>query len=664
MRMNFNLTTAMKKIFYAIVLATATFVGCQNVDDVNVGNKESVDFSVVASLEGEISRSIISENEDGTYTPAWVEDDKLEFGLVENCGNGVINIANAKSMSIGDDGKATFGFSLNAYEGNEFSYVACSPVAQGFADTFAVINFKDVQNVWWKDAAASYNHNDDILVSNVITRSTQIGNGETMEFKMARLNSAMKLVLKGLPVADNAVKSVTFTCEQPIAGTVKVNYADLDGQTYPIPTTLDKGVNHITKDVYSYLGVSQDVVVFLSCMPATLKAGEKYSVEVALEDGSKLIKEGVLAADLTLDVNEVTTVNVNMADAATKTKVENLKEDYVYAIGYTTAEGVTYLLDRTAVTRRPAGATIESLGLSMSANGSLNGEVPEAYCWNYKAAANGEAEFYYVTGKGKEAHLILCDQAQGVAIQSKNDDGIYQGHYYTTSTYYDSFVISEKEGGYKMTTTAVDRYIHYDVANSRWAGVAEKDATGALNFYRIQKGATSQNSLYPVVTEVANITDGTYVILHKDANGVYNALSTTTCLLSAATVALNDVQLEINENGEVVSANVSDNYKWVVTSKTDDSSTTFYQMRPYVNSSNWLWHRDNSTGMAVNETDVLGGTFVAKWVFEDHATMGLNMKGLGHTRYAVVNAGAWGTLKAPNGSIVLVKVSDSTEFSE
>ena len=167
-----------------------------------------------------------------------------------------------------------------------------------------------------------------------------------------------------------------------------------------------------------------------------------------------------------------------------------------------------------------------------------------------------------MTGSGNKAHLIGGDKNQGVAIQSKNADGVYAGHYYAQGVSYDdAFVVEEKEGGYCLNV-AGNRWLDYN--GTAFIANTKENASGVVNFYRI-KPAQIQKSLYPVITKAADVTEGTYVILHHNA-GVYNALATTPCAASAAVAASSDVEITLTEQG-VTAANIKDEYKWMVTKK-------------------------------------------------------------------------------------------------
>ena len=103
----------------------------------------------------------------------------------------------------------------------------------------------------------------------------------------------------------------------------------------------------------------------------------------------------------------------------------------------------------------------------------------------------------------------------------------------------------------------------------------------------------------------------------------------------------------------------------MITASTNEG---YFQIRSWANSNLWVWHRNNSKGVAVCDIDTATGNHTSHWKFVDDASWGMQMNGLddalsAHTRYArVVNNATWGTLASATGEIVLVKISNSTEF--
>ena len=640
----------MKKIVLSMIVAAAALVGCQKSEEFAVGTTVSLSAEL---SQPAVSRTALVEN-DGVYSAVWKSGDKLSlFELAD----GAYTLYESNALAE-DAATASFTFEgVAVKQAASFRYVAGTNITS----RSTVNNLRlELPSTQAPATMSTFDGAADMLLSRPIDRASQPVS-EALTFSTARVSSVVKIAVRNLALAEGEkVEKVVFSCNQPIAGLFQVGVDDLEEGKYPVPFSLKEEAYSIS--IILPEQQSGDFVTYFSALPATLKAGESYKVELTLASGVTLVKQGKLAADLALKAGEIVSVTVNMGDAATKTKVENLNEEYQYAIGYTTVDGATYLLDRTAVTTNPVGGLVTDLGLKINANGSIEGEVPAAYLWNFSKTAEGALQFYYVTGKGKQAHLIACNKLQGIAIQSADENGVYNARYTSEGqVYQDYFTVEEKEGGYYMNMAGA-RYLDYQPDNQglyRFVGNTKESATGVVNFYRVQKAAEEvKQSLYPVVKEVASLTEGTYVILHCDANGAYNALATTPCAASAVATPAADVEITIEDNA-VTAANIKDEYKWIVTHKVEEGDA-YFQMRAWVAPAYWLWFRDNGTGMAV-AVDRPSGNHNAKWYVVDHE-MGLNMYGINaKTRYAVVNSGAWGTLSAPNGSLVFVKLSDSTE---
>lgn len=647
----------MKKIYAMIFVAAATLAGCQNVNDgLESDNQNKVEMKVGASVPT-VSRTALTENA-GVYKATWKAGDALN--LVEVAGESVTTYESA--ALAGDTESANFSFELTAAEAESYTYLAVYPkgaVSNATANKF-VVTLPATQS---PAEMNTFDGTADILVSNAAESTVQ---GGSLALTMQRLSAVGKITVKNMPLAaGEVVKSVTFSCGHPLAGSATVNVADL---TYEVK----QGIGEVK--VVLPESQSGEFTAYFSCLPATLAAGDAYTVSVETS-AATYHKVSTVTSPLTLAAGDITSFTVNMGDAASKTKAENLNPDYVYAIGFTSAtSGKTYLLNRTATTINPTGAEVASLGLSIDAKGNIVGEVPADYQWNYKKV-DDKAQFYYMTGSGKECHLIMCNKAQGVAVLSKNSDGVYKGNY--SNNYSDNFTITATEGGYLMQSDET-RFFHYDEAYSAFRGATNASSAGnmgVVNFYRILTGA--KESIYPVITEAAHVTEGTYVIMQKYSD-VYYALNNDECTASAHPTVASEVSITI-ENGVVTAANVSDAHKWVVTKSTEEGC---FNLRSYEKSNLWLWHRNNSTGAAVADVDnegISGKYHTHHWMFIDDAAQGLQMRGkdytyeeegvpttVAHNRVLRMAESEgvyfWGTITTPSNPLVLVKLSNSTEF--
>ena len=646
----------MKKIYAMIFVAAATLAGCQNYNDGLDNNSPKIKVTADVAV-ADVNRTALVQNE-GVYSATWKAGDVI--ALIEFTDDQKIAIAESAPLAT-DAVSAKFDFKLDAATATSYTYIAASPRS---AVDMQAIN-KVMFTLPSEQAPATMDTFDgaaDLLISQSVVMDHQPTS--LLAFSaMKRLSAVGKMTVKNLSLAESeVVESVTFECGHELAGLVRVKVNDLADAN--IPLELKNCTNAVTVTLPT--AQSGDFTTYFSCLPTTLATGDAYTVTVKTS-AATYQKVATVASTLSFRAGDITTFSVNMSDAASKTKAENLNEAFVYAIGYTTADGKTYLLNRTATTRNPQGGEVTSLGLSIDSKGTIVGEVPEAYVWNYSESADGKAQFYYMTGSGNRAHLIACNKNQGIAIQSKQDDGTYNAHYTSDGEVYgDIFTFEEKEGGYYMNVAGA-RYLDYIVDLNRFIGNTKEGATGVVNFYRIQKAAeVVVESLYPVITKAAEVVEGTYAILAQTADGTYYALPNEAKITPSA-LTIDQVSLTI-ENGAVTAANVGNDYKWVITQR---GETTAWDIRSAVNMTHFLWARETGTAFfAIGDEDTVtaaNSKYKPDWTFFDVDGKGMQMQTSACTnRHAYINitAGQWMGANSATNAIVLVKLSDSTSAVE
>lgn len=682
--MNSKPMVAMKK-FWMMLLAAATLVGCQKSEDV-APEADQITIKATMSFDA-ASRTTILE-QDGNYLARWTEEDKYNIKLVGISSVGGFWAIDAKDIHLENDGEtATFEFEMYPeMTDDSFTFVAVNSFAHYGTSSEAVwLQLKDAQT---QDGQNYYDAHADLIVSKPIQVDRPTGD-LNLNFTMARMNALLKLSLKNFTLAEEEkIQSVTFACEQPLAGNISVNFADLDGVTYPIPYTLD---DEESKSITFDLQAGGDL--YLSTLPATLKAGESYTVTVKTNQ-KYLIKEGTLAADLVLTAGDITSVSVNMGDAATKSLVENLSEEYEYAIGYTDAEGKVWLLPRRATNRRPSGHEVGAAGtgagdygtyvdtydltkVSVAENGSLIGEVADAYRWKI-AKTDDLYHFYYPNSDGNPIYLIAAantEKSDGLAIKGYNDAGGFTAHY--TDTYENTFSIVAKEGGYDIvfaptSGSTAQKYVYFTGVQYR---CGKTSPAGVVNFYRIQPAP--QKTIYPVITKAADITEGTYAFLAKKADGAYYALPNTKTVADGVNTCPTAYPLDVVsmtiENGLVTAAEIGDQYKWVITHR---GETEQWDVRSALDMTCFLWQKPSGAGIAIctpNERNAVDTGFMPDWNFYDDAAKGMqaqtpNSAAHKTPRWLYVGATAntttgyqWLGAKSATDAVVLVKISDSTE---
>lgn len=626
----------MKKIYAMIFVAAATLAGCQNVNDgLESDNQNKVEMKVGASVPT-VSRTALTENA-GVYKATWKAGDALN--LVEVAGESVATYESAALAT--DTESANFSFELTAAEAESYTYLAVYPkgavsnaTANKFVVTLPATQSPAEMNTF--DGAA------DILVSNAAETTVQ---GGSLALTMQRLSAVGKITVKNMPLAaGEVVKSVTFSCGHPLAGSATVNVADL---TYEVK----QGIGEVK--VVLPESQSGDFTAYFSCLPATLAAGDAYTVSVETS-AATYHKVSTVTSPLTLAAGDITSFTVNMGDAkntATDTAVEEFG-NYIYAIGYT-EDGNTYLLPNTATGKNPAIIKVGEnalAGLTIS-NGKIVGEVSSDFYWNI--TKSGDA-YTFSTGNGY--YLISCTtKAQGLAV-SNTGSGDYSVEYYNT------FTLTAKEGGYIMKNSEANRYVQADAANNRW-GLPTAAPAGTINFYRINI-PESQKSVYPVITKAAHITDGTYMLLFQNAStGAYYTMKNDMTLSAPVAIAIADAGLTVENDLVTAATEIADEYKWIfATNENGDLN-----ILSATNTSRFLRQKNNAGGIAVvtkdeydaaKEAGTISGVYESAWNFVDNATWGLQAVAGANERHLGVNGANWAGFKASGicGSIVLVKL--------
>lgn len=654
---------AMKKIVLSMVVAAAALVGCQKSEELTVSTGDKIQLTASASLPTE-GRAIISKDENGVYRSRWAENEYLY--LVEDCEGGSGSFLSQSMVRENEGETASFSFEVPALEASSYTYIATTaPVA--IATRALFIELADEQDQYYK--GGSYDAAFDVLLSKAVVMDAQPAT-EGLRFSMQRLNGALKLSVKNLALATGEeVESITFACEQPIVGEVKVTFDDLAAGTYPIPFEVEAGKTAVKTSINNTTG---NFEVFYSCLPATLKAGESYTVTVKT-DNATYHKVAKLPADMVIEPNEITSVTVNMSGATTKTDVLKFNDAYEYVIACKAADGKIYLMNRAKTTKNPTAAEVSSLGLTIDATtGAISGEIPNQYRWKAKASATEtagvyKAEFYYTVGD-VIYNLIATSNAQGLAIN-------YELSGAQTNSYVKELTIHEKEDGYTIKNTTANASIYVLLTTTtqfRFSPDANAPVTDVVYFYRVN--AAPQKEL-TVITESTDLMAGTYAILYKNATGDYYALPNDTTISGEvgsytntlpSAVPINEVEIAFNDDGTVASANVANRFKWVITQR---GNTATYDLRSAVNMSHFLYMRDATKGVAIGAHEAVQvlGAFMPNWTFAYDADKKLH--GYVHTypRYLYVNANlAWGgatsaVLQNAGGSLVFVYLSGSTK---
>lgn len=327
---------------WALIAAVALGLGaCQNdiEEQVVVKNTRTVKF-VTDSAENRTSVDTTGEK------PAWAWNDEESFAVLE-CIDGEyyseaeeVNF-NKTADNIGEI-EASFAYDRTmGLEGAHYDYMIVHPKS-GFVShandfTKGTLTLPAVQEM----DGNSYDADADLMVSRVINWDTYC-DYDVLPVQFTRLAAVVQLTIDGMELGDK-LESVTFTVtgkEDKVIALAGEVTTDL---------TLPKELAPVKDKVSSSVTVSGNYdgnKVLFTTLPATLEAGDKYTV-TAISEKKVYIKEGTIAEGKSLSlkagyVNRLTVKGVTPSDRWELVKdASTLKEGDVVAIA---AKGYDYAL--------------------------------------------------------------------------------------------------------------------------------------------------------------------------------------------------------------------------------------------------------------------------------------------------------------------------------
>ena len=299
-----KMNRTMKKMMNILVLVAAAamgFVACQK----EVQEDYPADSTVVVNFVAPSAETKTSVNTSGDV-PSFAWNENETFAVLEQ--TDALSAASSVTYKK-EDGKAniTAEFAANAGKG-EYRYVTVYP-ACGYVSaeniSAATLCLPAAQTM----AEGSYDSNADLMVSEVVTTSSQPTEAQMLRF--TRLAAVVKMSLKGLELeAGDQVEQVIFAAEgKALAGNV---VADLAA---PHEFSAGETVSSVT------VATESAGDVYFTVLPATLEAGQAYTVTV-LTNKKLYIKQGTIPAEksLVFEAGMVTRFGVNMAGVAPSDK--------------------------------------------------------------------------------------------------------------------------------------------------------------------------------------------------------------------------------------------------------------------------------------------------------------------------------------------------------
>ena len=193
------------KLFVYVAAAATTLASCQK-NEMDAPVKQELHFTIKAGIE---TKTVISDNGKGTYTPSWENGDEIGIFFTEPTES--VEKVDATFSNTNPDGEeASFeGKATVEGEGTFFAFYPQSAFNQHYGDETIRLDLSAVQ----KPTSTSFDPECDILVAKPCD---YLADGETVvieDLYFARLMSVLKINLNGEFAQGEIVESLTFSVD-------------------------------------------------------------------------------------------------------------------------------------------------------------------------------------------------------------------------------------------------------------------------------------------------------------------------------------------------------------------------------------------------------------------------------------------------------------------
>ncbi len=443
---------------WALIAAVALGLGaCQNdiEEQVVVKNTRTVKF-VTDSAENRTSVDTTGEK------PAWAWNDEESFAVLE-CIDGEyyseaeeVNF-NKTADNIGEI-EASFAFDREmGLEGAHYDYMIVHPES-GFVShdndfTKGTLTLPAVQEM----DGNSYDADADLMVSRVINWDTYC-DYDVLPVQFTRLAAVVQLTIEGM-VAGDKLESVTFTATGKDGKVIALAGEVTTDLTKPMELAPVEG--KVSNSVTVSGNYDGNKVLFTT-LPATLEAGDKYTV-TAISEKKVYIKEGTIAEGKSLSlkagyVNRLTVKGVTVSDRWELVKdASTLKEGDVVAIAakdydFALSTKLYNNVSETSTSARRDAVAISKMGDYLITNDNVQrftlvtGSVDGTFAFydesrgKFLVSNNGSSRYLinqpYISA---ETCFAISVEAEDGDATIKNKEGNYPDNmirYYNSSKYF------------------------------------------------------------------------------------------------------------------------------------------------------------------------------------------------------------------------------------
>ena len=294
------------KPFVLVAAAAMALASCQK-NEMPAPEKQEVHFTINAGIE---TKTSITDNGDGTYSPSWKNGDQIGIFFTEP--DEKVEEVDATFSNTKEDGPvASFeGTATVEGEGTFYAFYPKTAFDQHYGDETIRLDLPAAQ----KPTSTSFDPACDILVAKPCY---YISDGDEVlidDLYFARLMSVLKINLKGMFAQGEIVESLTFSVDGvDITGNAKVDYKNATITAWN-NGNVDRNVVTASYAEDRYITIAEgNNAAYLVVAPTTIPAGT--SLSFTLKTANYNISKTVSApSDMTFTAGNLSVLNLTIKE--------------------------------------------------------------------------------------------------------------------------------------------------------------------------------------------------------------------------------------------------------------------------------------------------------------------------------------------------------------
>ncbi len=307
------------KLFVLVAAAAMALASCQK-NEIDGPVKQEVHFTINAGIAE--TKTTITDNGDGTYTPSWRNEDKIGIFFTEPTEK--VSKVEAEFSNTKEDGEtASFeGTASVEGEGTFYAFYPSSAFNQHYGDGTIRLDLPASQ----KPTSTSFDPACDILVAQPCD---YIADGETVvidNLYFARLMSVLRVNLVGDYAKDQIVESfsveVDVNANVDITGNAKVDYKNATISAWN-NGNINRNVVTATYTNEEYITIAgTNNAAYLVVAPVTIPSGTTLTFTIETENYD-IVKTVTAPADMVMPAGNIAVINLTIKEENCTVKTEN-----------------------------------------------------------------------------------------------------------------------------------------------------------------------------------------------------------------------------------------------------------------------------------------------------------------------------------------------------